>query len=162
MDGRLTRAEGVASDKDLLSGEFYESFGIVAVCLPRLTVPLIAELRDVDDGGAQRGRELRVEAVAVHQRSAGVFEGASGTTVLESLPGEALRIVSGGELIAIADIPIALAQIHVLIESAVVIVNAGREIVHRCGLSGTDRRGQRYQNGIAGDVALSVVIKEEE
>src|SRR5690349_2942693 len=61
----------------------------------------------------------------------------------------------------IVDVPVALTQVNVLIESSVVIVDARGKIIHRRGLEGVGRSRQGDENGIAAQVALSIVIKEE-
>src|SRR5438874_4973235 len=162
MNCGFTRAKGVAANKQLLSRELHQCFGIIAVRLTGLAVALIAELRHVYQNGTQRRSELGVEAVTVDQRCAGMLEGARGAAVLQALSGEALGVVAGRELVAVADVPVALAQINVLVKRAVVIVDSRIEVIHRSNLIGSDRRRQRYQNGISGQIALSVIIEEEE
>ena len=48
VDGGLTRAKRVASHRERLPGEAHDPFGIDAVRLARLAVPLITELRYID------------------------------------------------------------------------------------------------------------------
>ena len=91
-----------------------------------------------------------------------MFESACSATVFESLPSEALGVVARRELIAVADVPIALSQVNILVEGAVVVIDSRIQVVDRRNLTRSDWRGQRYQNGIAGDVALTVVVEEEE
>ena len=91
-----------------------------------------------------------------------MLESARSATVFESLSSEALGVVARRELIAVADVPIALSQVNILVEGAVVIIDSRIQIVDRRNLIRSDWRGQRYQNGIAGNVALTVVVEEEE
>src|SRR5437016_848462 len=63
---------------------------------------------------------------------------------------------------AVVDIPVALAQIYILVEGAIVGIDARGQIVHGSRLCRTDRRRQCDQNGISGYVPLPVVIEEEE
>src|SRR3954471_21945195 len=88
--------------------------------------------------------------------------GAGGTAVLKALSGETLRVIAGGELIAVAEVPIALAEVHILVKGTVVVVDAWREVIHRRRLSSVYRSWQRDQDGVAGDRSLSVIIEEEE
>src|SRR3954468_9382096 len=88
--------------------------------------------------------------------------GAGGTAVLKALSGETLRVVAGGELIAIAEVPVPFAEVHILVEGSVVVVDAWREVIHRRDRSSTDWSWQRDQDGVAGDRALAVIIEEEE
>src|SRR5215471_1495259 len=162
MDGRLARAERIASHRDRLPGEAHDCFRIDAVCLTRLAVPLITELSYVHQRWTESGGELSVKAIAVHKRGTGVLEGTRRAAVLEALAGEALRVVAGRELIAVTDVPVALAEVNILVEGAVVVIDARRQVVHRSRLERIRRSRQRYQNGITGQVALSIVIEEEE
>src|SRR5262249_37941826 len=91
-----------------------------------------------------------------------MFKGTAGAAVLLCLSGEALRIVSRGDLIIGVKLVIDLAEINILIEGAVVIADAWLQVIYGRYLIGSGRRGQSDQHGISGRIPLAVVVEKEE
>src|SRR5262249_19574453 len=130
--------------------------------LAGLIVTLIAESKDIDQIRIQRGGELHIKSVGIHERSAGMFKGTAGPAVLLCLSREALRIVSRGDLVIGVQLVIDLAEISILIEGAVVVADAWLQVIDRRDLICCGRRRQSDQHRISRGVALAVVIEKEE